>query len=259
MSDGAVPATLPRHRDDAGGQVRLVEAFRPAVTAGGTGSRSHTGTVPLRALAERAGLRAAYSADPQDLRRLGGRDDGPHDGSKLDPACLGLGRSLAVSYREASRYRPPPRAHQRITRVMGCLAATSLSPQRVVVLEVLGRLSGRPRRTVVVLAEYAGHDYVISLGGESEWVRNVRARGGDATVLHGRRRSVRLMDVPPQERAPILKAYARRRAASRSPAYIAREYFGVRPDAPPSDFAAIADRYPVFRVTPPPTDARPRV
>jgi deazaflavin-dependent oxidoreductase (nitroreductase family) len=155
-----------------------------------------------------------------------------------------------VSYREASRYRPPPRAHQRITRVMGYLAATGLSPRRVVVLEVLGRLSGRPRRTVVVLAEYAGHDYVISLGGESEWVRNVRARGGDATVLHGRRRSVRLMDVPPQERAPILKAYARRRAASRSPAYIAREYFGVRPDAPPSDFAAIADRYPVFRVTP---------
>ena len=48
----------------------------------------------------------------------------------------------------------------------------------------------------------------------------------------------------------MLLAYASHRAFSRSPAYIARNYFGVKPHPGLSDFTDIADRYTVFVIAP---------
>ena len=45
-------------------------------------------------------------------------------------------------------------------------------------------------------------------------------------------------------------AYACHRAYSRSPSYIARNYFGVRGTPTLSELAAIAERYPVFIIHP---------
>lgn len=117
-------------------------------------------------------------------------------------------------------------------------------------LEVLGRRSGRLRRTAVVVVEHQGQRFIVSLGGESEWVRNVHAAAGKAILHRGKRTPVCLVEVLPAKRPPVLLAYASHRAFSRSPAYIARNYFGVKPHPGLSDFTDIAERYPVFVVAP---------
>jgi hypothetical protein len=76
------------------------------------------------------------------------------------------------------------------------------------------------------------------------WVRNVRAAGGDATLRHGRREEeVRLEEVAPERRAPVLKAYLGR-------APNARVHIPVDKDAPLTDFERVAGRFPVFRIAP---------
>ena len=40
-------------------------------------------------------------------------------------------------------------------------------------------------------------------------MRNVRAAGGEAFIKRGRSRPVRLIEIPPNQRAPILKAWCR--------------------------------------------------
>jgi deazaflavin-dependent oxidoreductase (nitroreductase family) len=155
-----------------------------------------------------------------------------------------------MRYRVSRRYRPPPRLHRLLSSAVGMLAAHGLSPSNTVALEVPGRRSGRTRRTAVVLAEHEGRRFLVSLAGESQWVRNVRAAGGRVVLRRGRSIPVHLVEVPLSERAPVLLAYASRRAVSRSPSYIARNYFGVRPAPTLAELAAVADRYPIFAVDP---------
>ncbi|AKN18839.2 hypothetical protein MHAE_06879 [Mycobacterium haemophilum DSM 44634] len=159
-------------------------------------------------------------------------------------------QSKTVPYRASSRYRPPPMLHRLLSSAVGVLAAWGYSPANTVALEVPGRRSGRVRRTAVVFVRHEGRRYLVSLGGESQWVRNVRAAAGRVSLRHGDRTSARLVEVPPADRPPVLLAYASHRALSRSPAYIARNYFGVRPAPSVADFTAIAERYPVFVVEP---------
>jgi hypothetical protein len=60
----------------------------------------------------------------------------------------------------------------------------------------------------LVVADYEGDRYVVAmLGQNANWVRNVRAAGGRAVLRHGRRERVRLEEVDPAVRAPILHRY----------------------------------------------------
>ncbi|CAA9468005.1 MAG: hypothetical protein AVDCRST_MAG58-3735 [uncultured Rubrobacteraceae bacterium] len=81
------------------------------------------------------------------------------------------------------------------------------------------------------------------LGEGVNWVRNVRAAGGCATLRHGRREVVRLEEVAPDRRAGVLKDYLGR-------APNARTHMPVDKEAPLSDFDRVASRLPVFRVVP---------
>jgi hypothetical protein len=45
------------------------------------------------------------------------------------------------------------------------------------------------------------------LGANVNWVRNLKAAGGHAVLRHGRREHVRLEEVEPGARAPILRRY----------------------------------------------------
>ena len=153
-----------------------------------------------------------------------------------------------MPYRDDRRYRPPPRLHHIINSLVARLAALGWTPANTVALEVPGRRSGKIRRTAVVSVEHQGRLYLVSLGGESQWVRNVRAAGGRAVLRHGRARPVRLVELDSEVRAEILQAYAGQRAFSRSPAYIARNYFGVDPKPGLDTLSTRANRYPVFRV-----------
>jgi hypothetical protein len=110
------------------------------------------------------------------------------------------------------------------------------------VLEVRGRRSGRTIPVPLVIVRWKGDWYVASmLGDEVNWVRNVRADSGRATLLHGRRRPVRLTEIPPDRRAPILKRYLLFAVG-------ARPHVRVAWRAPLGEFERIAPDHPVFRV-----------
>ena len=89
-------------------------------------------------------------------------------------------------------YHRPTRLTQLLNRTMGWLASLGLTPSDTVTLEVKGRRSGAVRSAVVTWVEHEGTRYLVSPRGESEWVRNVRAAGGEAEIRRRGRRSVRL-------------------------------------------------------------------
>lgn len=137
----------------------------------------------------------------------------------------------------------PTRIGRWANRVAGWWSAFGLS-SKAAVLEVRGRASGRPRSTPVVIATVGGSRYLVSmLGHGSDWVKNAEAAGGDAVLRQRRRLHVRLVGVPPAERAPILSEYMRVATSG-------RRHLPVPVDAPLSQFHAIAERYPVYRIEP---------
>ncbi len=72
----------------------------------------------------------------------------------------------------------------------------------------------------------------MALAGESEWVRNGRAVGGRVVIGRRRRHAATLIEVPPPDRPPVIRAYllwAGRRAGSRRVASEARHYFRLSP------------------------------
>jgi len=136
----------------------------------------------------------------------------------------------------------------RVARLMNgassALFATGfVLPGRYMTLEVRGRRTGRRIALPVVVADHEGGRYLVSMLGENaSWVRNVRASGGSAVLRHGRRDTVHLEEVEPSGRAPILRRYL-------AVAPGARAHIPVDRRAPEAEFAAIADRYSVFRIT----------
>ncbi|MFI5488546.1 MULTISPECIES: nitroreductase/quinone reductase family protein [Micromonospora] len=131
---------------------------------------------------------------------------------------------------------------RRFARVWAAVLGTGLFPRRWVTLEVAGRRTGRRTRFPLGMADWQGEWYLVSmLGDDCNWVRNVRAAGGRATLRHGRARACRLVEVPVDERAPILKRYLRKVPG-------ARPHLPVDRHAPLAEFAAIAPRYPAFRI-----------
>jgi hypothetical protein len=114
----------------------------------------------------------------------------------------------------------------------------------VVSLQTKDRRSGALSERPLVPCGYEGQQYVVSmLGDGSEWVQDVRGSGGAAIIERVATLSVRLIEVPPENRASILKAW-------RLIATSGRQHIPAPYDAPVADFEAIAAQYPVFRVDP---------
>lgn len=140
------------------------------------------------------------------------------------------------------RGQRPHRLARLLNRVQAWLATRGIGPRRVVALEVMGRRTGSAIRLPLVIADYDGERYLVSMFGEgAAWVRNVRAAHGMAALRHGARAPVRLEEVSPRERPPILRRYLELAPG-------ARPHIPVAVDAPLSAFADVAAGYPVFRV-----------
>ena len=115
-------------------------------------------------------------------------------------------------------------------------------PNRFVTLEVVGRRSGKTISFPLAMTVMDGERYLVSmLGEETNWVRNVKAAGGNARLRHGMSEQVLLEEVDVRQRAPILKAYLQLAPG-------ARPHISVSKDAPVSEFEKIAAKYPVFRL-----------
>jgi deazaflavin-dependent oxidoreductase (nitroreductase family) len=141
------------------------------------------------------------------------------------------------------RARRPQRLTRLVNAAQARLAAHGLGPARLVALEVTGRTSGKPVSFPVVVADLHGERYLVSmLGDNTNWVRNVRAAGGQAVLRHGSRRPIRLIELAPHDRAPVLRRYLECAPG-------ARAHIAVDRRAPLQQFEQIAAEYPVFRIT----------
>ena len=161
---------------------------------------------------------------------------------------------MATTYRDPAErsgylrlfYRDwrPTRLGKLVTGALAWLSGLGLTPRVLLTLQARGRRSGRLHSNVLFVTKHDGQRYLVSmLGDGSEWVRNVRAAGGEAFVNRGRSRPVRLTEVPVGERGPILKAYCQVATSG-------RHHFPVSHNASLSEFDAVAERYPVFRIDP---------
>lgn len=130
---------------------------------------------------------------------------------------------------------------RRFARWWSFAFSIGLAPRRWVTLEVRGRRSGATTRFPLGMADHQGDWYLVSMLGDCNWVRNVQAADGHATIRHGFARPCRLIEVPAGKRAPVLRCYLQKVPG-------ARPHIPVSPDAPSAGFEAIAAAYPVFRI-----------
>ena len=114
-------------------------------------------------------------------------------------------------------------------------------------LTVAGRRSGQPRTFPIAVLALAGGRYIIQAYPKAAWVANVRA-ADTVTLARGRRSStVRLVEVPVDERRPLL-----REVVETSPASVGNRFVttGLAEAPTPDAVAAAAPRIAVFRVDP---------
>lgn len=119
--------------------------------------------------------------------------------------------------------------------------AWGLQPRRWVALEVVGRKSGLPRQFPIGLTDRDGRWYAVSMLGECAWTRNVRAAGGQVVLVRRGRHPVRLVEVPVEQRAPIVRTYLRQVPGG-------RPHIPVDYREPVEAFEAVAAQTPVFLV-----------
>ena len=110
------------------------------------------------------------------------------------------------------------------------------------ILSIPGRKTGKLRSTPVSVLHVNGKRYVAT-GFETQWVKNAR-KVGKGMLARGRRKEyVALVELPVEERAPILHEFPRQ-----VPHGV--QYFEKLLDIPgdPEALAAAAPRCPVFRL-----------
>ena len=140
---------------------------------------------------------------------------------------------------------------RRLNALSDWLSAIGLAPSLLVSLETIGRTSGKKSRVPLVVAQLGGEHYLVSmLGPDAHWVANLKASHGVALLRHGHTQSVRLQEVPVEQRAPILQAYLRRAPG-------ARPHFDINYNDPLEEFERVADRYPVWHIASTAQDNRP--
>jgi len=112
------------------------------------------------------------------------------------------------------------------------------------VLDVRGRKSGEIHSVPVNPLEFGEQRYLVSVRGESAWVRNLRA-AGEATLRRGHDTEViRIHEIGDNEKVPILRAYLQKWA------WQVKSIMGVGKDASNEELRAIAAKHPVFEIEP---------
>jgi len=113
----------------------------------------------------------------------------PHEDPAEQSGCL---RFYYRNWRPTRLGKISNRAWARVTGL-------GLTPKILLTLQVKSQSSGRLCSTALVVANHQGKRYLVSmLGEDSEWVRDVRAAGGEAFIKRGRSRPVKLVEIPPK-------------------------------------------------------------
>lgn len=127
-------------------------------------------------------------------------------------------------------------------RVMAFMLSKGVGPPGIYLLTVPGRKTGVPRTTPVAPLEGEEGRWLVASYGPDGWARNVRAAGTVTLRRGGTIESFAVTELQAAEAAPVLKRYL-----AEHPRTVGA-YFDVDKDAPLEDFAAEADRHPVFRL-----------
>ena len=136
----------------------------------------------------------------------------------------------------------PNRIARVLNRGWAIVHSLGVAPNYLVTLEVRGCRSGRAISFPLAMIVIDQERYLVSmLGEQASWVRNIRAADGYALLRHGRTERVRLVELPVDRRAPVLKLYLKRAPG-------ARPHIPVDMHAPLEQFEAIAAQIPVFWV-----------
>ncbi len=129
-----------------------------------------------------------------------------------------------------------------LNRGWAAIHSLGVFPNYMVTLEVVGRTSAKTVSLPLAMTIVNGERYLVSmLGANANWVKNIEAANGKAVLRHGKVEPVRLVEVAPALRAPILKAYLQIAPG-------ARPHIEINKDASLTEFEGIAARYPVFKV-----------
>ena len=98
-------------------------------------------------------------------------------------------------------------------------------------LTVRGRKSGRLIETPIAIFVQEGKRYLVATYGEVNWVRNLRASGGEATITRSRRtEKIHAIALSPEAAAPILREALRFGPPGIPPVFIrVYRYFFVLP------------------------------
>jgi hypothetical protein len=152
----------------------------------------------------------------------------------------------SVSLRGMSGAKPPPSWMVRLNVAM-LERGLRIGSQHL--LSVRGRKSGAIRSTPVSIATLGTERYIVAAFAEAAWVGNVRAAGGGILRRGRGEERVRLVELPIEERGPVLRAF------------VEQVRGGVRffESSDPKVIVAATNRYPVFRVEAASPDAIARV
>jgi hypothetical protein len=113
------------------------------------------------------------------------------------------------------------------------------------ILSIPGRKTGQLRSTPVSVLTVDGKRYIVT-GMETNWVKNARVAGWGLLSRGRKRERVSLVEVPVEQRAPILREFPRQ---VRGGVQFFERMLGLPND--PEAFAAAAPKCPVFRVDSP--------
>jgi deazaflavin-dependent oxidoreductase (nitroreductase family) len=143
------------------------------------------------------------------------------------------------------RVRPPwwLKPMNKVFIAMMRLGIPITGKEKPVVLTVPGRKSGKPRSTPITPMYIDGQRYVVEGFPGADWVANVRA-AGEATLTQGRRSErVRMVEMPPDEARPLLRAFP-----AEVPTGVGfMQKAGLVKDGRQEEFEALAGRCAVFR------------
>ena len=121
---------------------------------------------------------------------------------------------------------------------------------RLLLLNHIGRVSGKPRQTILEVAEHDGDSYVVASGWgpTAAWYRNI-VHTPDVTIQVGTRTiPVTAMPLDKDEGAQVFMRYgSRHRTAAK---YVLPRVLGFSVDGSDADFRAVGQQLPFIRFVP---------
>jgi deazaflavin-dependent oxidoreductase (nitroreductase family) len=117
-----------------------------------------------------------------------------------------------------------------------------MAPKGYYLLTTIGRKSGKPRSTPVVLIEEESKRWLVAPFGVVGWVYNAKATGKVTLTRNGKSETLAIREVTPQQAVPVLRKYVVNVA-------VTRPYFNVEKDSSEEAYIAEAPRHPVFELS----------